>query len=58
MSFIVMPLAGLKTTTEDEAIAQATAKAKDTKATQVVLEAKVVIQPKLDVDVKPFGVEP
>jgi hypothetical protein len=55
VSYIVLPKAGLKLLTLEEAKAQAEAKAKDTRNEQIILEAKHVVTPHLEVDVSPFG---
>jgi hypothetical protein len=53
--YLVLPKAGLRLLTLEEATAQAEAKAKDTKVEQVILKAERLVTPHLEIDIKPFG---
>ena len=55
MSYLVLPKAGLKLVSEEEAKAIAEQKAKDTKAEQVILVAAAVVAPRLDVVITRYG---
>ena len=54
-SYYVIPKAGLKLLSEEEAKAQAEAKARDTKAEQVILIAAAVVVPRLEIEIRKFG---
>ena len=55
MSYLVLPKAGLKLSSLEEARALAEQKAKDTKSEQIILQAVEVTTPRLDVVVTPYG---
>jgi hypothetical protein len=55
MSYLVLPKAGLKLATLEEARALAEQKAKDTKSEQIILQAVEVTTPRLEVVVTPYG---
>jgi lactam utilization protein B len=55
MSYLVLPKAGLRLASLEEARALAEQKAKDTKAEQVILQAVEVTTPRLEVVVTPYG---
>ena len=54
-SYYVIPKAGLKLLSEEEAKSQAEMKAKDTKADQVILKAESVVVPRFEIEIKPYG---
>ena len=55
MSYLVLPKAGLKLLSEEEAKAIAEQKAKDTQTEQVILIAAAVVAPRLDVVITRYG---
>jgi hypothetical protein len=55
MSYLVMPKAGLKLATLEEARALAEQKAKDTKSEQIILQAVEVTTTRLEVVFTPYG---
>ena len=55
MSYLVLPKAGLRLASLEEARALAEQKAKDTKAEQIILQAVEVTTPRLEVLVTPYG---
>jgi hypothetical protein len=55
MSYLVMPKAGLRLASLEEARALAEQKATDTKSEQIILQAVEVTTPRLEVVVTPYG---
>jgi len=53
--YLVLPKAGLSTSSLEEAKAYAERKAKETKSEQVILQATVIVAPRLDVETRPFS---